>query len=160
MKGRFLMQELPGSLCHRSTCNAQPEIPIKGSSADRIGNVEFCFFHNHMRHARSHMHKDAKESTCLCLCFSILPLCVCSCLCVCVCVPQLYTQMTVILDDPDFPRLTLTVSQLSHSNLSLPFSPSVTHKCTGPDVMCILRAETHRKMPMHITHAHAEMKRK
>lgn len=43
---------------------------------------------------------------------------------VCVCVPQLYTQLTVILDDPDFPRLTLTVSQLSHSNLS------VTHKYT------------------------------
>lgn len=38
-----------------------------------------------------------------------------------VCAPQLYTQLTVILDDPDFPRLTLSVSQLSHSNLS--FSP-------------------------------------
>ncbi len=88
----------------------------------------------------------------------LYPACiVCSFLCECV--PQLYTQMTVILDDPDFPRLTLTVSQLSRANLSLPFSLSVSHKHTDPVVECMLRAETHRKMPMHITHAHARTKK-
>lgn len=60
------------------------------------------------------MRKDTKESLCSCMYFYLAYTCVCSC----VCVSQLYTQLTVIQDDPDFPRLTLSVSQLSLSNLS------------------------------------------
>lgn len=77
------------------------------------------------------------------------------CIHISVCVPQLYTQPTVILDDPDFPRLTLSVSQLSRSNLAFSLSLSVTNKYTDPAVEYI-RPETDRSMHFSITHAHVQ----
>lgn len=68
----------------------------------------------------------------------------------CVCVPELYTHLTVIQDDPDFPRLTLSVSQLSWFNLS--FSLSLYLFQTN---ILLLKAATHENKPMHIIHAHA-----
>lgn len=90
-----------------------------------------------MQQAGSSMHKDTKET---CSCVYFYPIRVC--LCLCVCVPQLYTQLTVILDDPDFPRLTLSVSQLSHSIISL-FSLSLylSHTKSGQ------KMETHLCIP-------------
>lgn len=106
-----------------------------------------------LTNSRSLLASDIKESARLCsrMHFNHSYICVYS---TCVCAPQLYTQLTVILDDPDFPRLTLGISQLSRSNLSL--SPSVTHTADE----CIMRAETHRNAPMHITHVHALEKKK
>lgn len=94
-----------------------------------------------------HDHAKKKKGTHVCVKHVFL-----SCLHVCAHVPQLYTQLTVILDDPDFPRLTLSVSQLSRSNLCL----SVTHTYTDPAFEVTPRTEVTENNPTCVRHAHAQ----
>ena len=128
MKGRFLRQErrflAHYVITHHATRTQKS--PLNESSDPQAPKCRFL-----------------QEATCIktgkkvCVCVYVSLQCLYVwlmpvCMCVCVCVPQLYTQLTVIQDDPDFPRLTLTVSQLSHFNLS--FSLSATHRNTHPAV--------------------------